>query len=538
MPTHGIENEVDRRALLKYLGVGGAAGLAGCMGGNEPPGGGGSGGSGGGSGGSGGSGGGETTAGGGVLSEAKSIGFGDNWKERRMTTLDDWPLEKREQIPSSGKQTNKQAWKNSGAIKSAPWQPPKGWKDTAASDVDKIQVLNFGSLKYDPATVATYAMFEERTGITIEPLEIVVDQAVSKEAAFLNAGESKPHAFLVVTGQSLTPFVNNGYLQQVDPVMSREEMWKPYLSLAKNNFRLNDHLWLGPNINEGSLVHTRPDLMRQQGVSDDVISKIQDGKYTWSDMETVMEAFKGTDVAGWAYRGASLVYTVRDFLKMFYQAGGQIVSDDKTVSFNSQAGVYALEKMVEWREKGYVPKEVVNYTQGDLADGFLSGQIAMVPVFGDLVPRAVEQFGGDGKKYRPTVQAKGDDGAPNPQRKGIAAPTGFGINNNAPAGHKLASMVYMDARWSFPSAWFEFVVEGNQCFVSDVYDQAAETNAALYADVRGTAVKNNVQEIYPQSRVIRQRLSENLQKAIAGNVAPKKALDQTQDFVDTVLGQN
>ncbi|MFC4360354.1 ABC transporter substrate-binding protein [Halobium salinum] len=525
-------DRVDRRELLKYLGVGSlTAASAGCMGGSPPAGGGG------GENGSGGNASGGGGGGGDALAAAQEVGFADNWKDRRMASLDEWPLEKREQIPPEGKRSDVKPWRNSGAVKSAPWSPPDGWEETPAGDVEKLQILNFGSLDYDPATVATYAMFEEATGIEIEPLEIVVDQAVSKEAAFLSANKGQPQGFLVVTGQSLTSFVQNGYLQQVDPVMGEEEMWDPYLSLAENNFQIDGHTYLSPNINEGSLVHTRPKLMRENGVDDETVQRILDGEYDWNDMETVMEAFKGTGIAGWAYRGASLVYTVRDWMKMFYQAGGQIVGDDGTVTFNSEAGIVALQKMVEWREKGLVPKEVVNYTQGDLADGFLSGQIAMVPVFGDLVPRAVEQHG-KAPNYRPTVQPKGGESAPNPKRRGIAAPTGFGINVNADVGHKLAAMLYMDARWSVPSGWFEFVVEGNQTYAKDVYDQASETDAALFADVRGRAVENNVQEIYPQSRTIRQTLSEELQTAIAGDKSPEEALNAVQEFADTVLGQN
>lgn len=511
-------NGVSRRDILKYSGgVGGTSLLgstAGCM--SSLTGGG---------------------DGGEFESEAEKIGFAENWKQRRLTSLDEWPLEKRQAIPDEGNLTSIDAWKNSEAIQSAPWSLPEGWKDTAAADVDTLQVLNFGSLEYDPATAATYAMFENATGIDIEPLEIVVDQAVPKEAAFLSAREQKPHAFLVTVGSSLTSFVGNGYLQQTNPVMSEDEMWSPYLDLAKNNFRYNGNTYLSPNINEGSLVHYRPDLMREQGVDDSTLTRIEEGSYTWDDMETVMEAFKGTDVAGWAYRGASLVYTARDWMKMFYQAGGRIVQDDGTVKFNSEPGVVALEKMVEWRENGLVPKGVTNFTQGDLADGFLSGQFAMVPVFGDLVPRAVEEFGGDGERYRPTVQPKGGSDAPSPTRAGIATPTGFGINAFTTTGHKLAAMLYQDARWSQASAWFEFVVEGNQCYVSDVYKEAKQTDAALYSGIRGRAVKNNVSEIFPQQRVVRQKVSEELQIALAGNKEPKKALDDVQEYVNTVLSQ-
>jgi multiple sugar transport system substrate-binding protein len=99
----------------------------------------------------------------------------------------------------------------------------------------------------------------------------------------------------------------------------------------QQSFNYSGNTYVGPNTLEGSMVHARPDLMREQGIDDSVISSIADGSYTWDDIETVMQAFEGTDVYGWAYRGASRVYTYRDWKKMFYQAGGSIVQDDGTV---------------------------------------------------------------------------------------------------------------------------------------------------------------------------------------------------------------
>lgn len=175
---------VDRRKLLKAAGVTGMAGLAGCLG-------------------NGGNGGGGQSD---YLKAANSLNFGKNWEKRRLTTLDEWKIKDRKAVPSENKLTNKKAWKGSQSVKSAPWKPPKGWKDTAASDIDSIQILNFGDLKYDPATVATNAMFEDRTGIKLEPLEIVVDQAIQKETSFLKANQSKPQMFNIVNADSLSSF--------------------------------------------------------------------------------------------------------------------------------------------------------------------------------------------------------------------------------------------------------------------------------------------------------------------------------------------
>ncbi|WP_227379326.1 ABC transporter substrate-binding protein [Haladaptatus halobius] len=505
---------VVRRKLLKAAGVAGMAGLAGCLG-------------------NGGSGGGGKSD---YLKAANSLDLGKNWEKRRLTTLDEWKIKNRKAVPSKNKLTNKKAWKGSQSVKSAPWKPPKGWKDTAASDVDSIQILNFGDLKYDPATVATNAMFEDRTGIKLEPLEIVVDQAIQKETSFLKANQSKPQMFNIVNADSLSSFVQGGHLTNLDPLMPKSKMWDPYQSVTKQTMKYQKHTYAGPTYLEGSLVHVRPDLLKEQGVPKDSVKAILNGTWTWDDLETAMKAFEGTGSYAWAYRGSSRVYTMRDFLKMFYQAGGSFVQDDGSVKINSKAGYTALSKMVEWREKGWVPDSVVNYGQGDLADGFLSGQFAMVPVFGDLVPKSLEKYK-KGEQYQPTLCPKGGKDAPTPTRAGVASPTSVAVNTNASKGAKLASLLYLDACLSQPSQWWQFVTEGNQSYSKRVYEEAAKTDAAKFAKVRGEQVKLNKAEVFPQERPIKQRVSQECQKAIAGNISAKKALDSAQDFINTVTGQ-
>ena len=467
--------------------------------------------------------------------KSANIDFATNWKKRRTTSLDEWKIEDRQAIPPKDDLGSVDAWKGSKSVKSAPWKPPSGWKDTAAGDVDSIQVLNFGSLDYDPATVATYAMFEKQTGIEIKPLEIVVDQAIPKETAFLQANRGKPQSFEVVTTSSLSSFAAGGYLTQLDPLMANDDMWKPYQPVTKPTSTWNGHMYTCPAYLEASLVHVRPDLLREQGVPDDSRKAILDGSWTWDDLEAAMKAFEGTGTYAWAYRGGSRTYTLRDWEKMFYQAGGQFYKNGK-VKVNTEAGYTALRKMIEWREKGWVPEDVVSYGQGDLADGFLSGQFAMVPVYGDLVPKALDTYKKN-EQYRPTLSPKGGKDAPNPTRAGIASPTGISINANATTGEKLAGMLFGDALLSEPSQWWEFVTEGNQSYTKSVYDDAAKENVAEFAKIRKEQMKINRAEVFPQQRPVKQHVSQQCRRAIAGDIDPKKALDQAQSFIETVLEQ-
>lgn len=471
--------------------------------------------------------------GGDFMEQASSIDFAGNWQDRRLASLDEWPLEQRQQIPDEDNHGDSQAWAESEAVQSAPWQPPEGWDDTAAADVDSLQIMNFGGMQFDPGTAAAHGMFEDRTGIDLNPLEIVVDQAIPRQTAFLQAGEAEPTMFQIVMTDSFSSFVQADYLQAIDPLFADDSMWDPLQPIARLS-EADGTLYGGPAYLEGSLVHVHVDMLEEQGVDEDVIDSITEGEWSWDELETVMEAFEGTDAYGWAYRGASRTYTLRDWKKLFYQAGGQFVNDDDTVTVNTDAGYLALEKMVEWLDNGWVPDAVVNYGQGDLADGFMSKQFAMVPVFGDLVPPAVAEFG---DTYQPTLSPEGSADAPNPTRAGIASLQSVGVNVNAPVEKKLAALVYMDARITEPVAWQEFVYEGNQSLYQTIYDQAAETGAADYAEIRGEQASLNLAETFPQQRAINQNVSSEIQQAIAGAKSPEEALDTAQDFIDTVLAQ-
>ena len=518
-------SELSRRELMQMVGssaiVGSSVGLAGCIGGDEgtsTP-----------------TGGGANSGGSDLASAASAIKFGENWKERRghANPSESWPMEKRAKVPESNL-GSADSWKGKVTVKSAPWTPPPGWKDTEAGDVDEIQILNYGDMQFDRATAATDALFENRTGIKMKRIQVVVDQAIPKAAAFLSSKQKTPHMLLSTTYSSMSTYAANGYLENVGFTMPKEEMWNPYIPIAKETFNWNGKQWGGPNIVEGKVVHLRPKMIKDQGVDSSVVDKILAGNYSWSELETVMEAFKGTDIAGWGYRGSSLTYTENDWREMWYQAGGAYKNDEGKITVNTDSALYALERMVQWKEKGLVPDAVTTWTQGDLADGFLSESLAMVPVATDLIADAVKQFG-KGESYQIAPPPKADDGAPNPRSRTLATTTVSAINAFADLPYKLAGTVYHDCRFSYPSSWWEYVEEGNMSYTKAVYEDAADV--ATFSKTKGQAMEKAKSEVFPQQRAISQEVSEQLQLAINGDKEPKKALEEAQSFIDTVLGQ-
>ena len=442
------------------------------------------------------------------------------------------------QPDTSSKGFSLKNWMDSEAIKSGPWTPPSGFKDSIAGEVSTLQHVNYGSLKYDPATVATQAMFKRETGINVESLQLGNATAVTKAKAALSAQEPKP-ALIIQNNWSLSTFIANGFAEAVDPLMPKQEMWKPLQPYGKEVFTTNigprysgSHLYAGPQILEGLVAHIRPDLLEQQGLDPKVYTQ---GEWTWDDLEKAMKAFEGTGKYAWAFYGGSgdPEYVGWNFQSMVYQQGETIVQDDGTVNFYTKSAQRALKRWVKWVNKGWVPSGTPGFTQGDLSTQFMNGSVAMVPVFTDLIPTALEQYE-KGTEYTINIPKKATVG-PNPGPAGIASTASLIINPFAPPAKKLAALTYMDARCSYESAWYEYTNEGNQSWVQAVYKNTPDMP---FSKQIGKAISLCNAETWKAQQQIYTKFATEANKALIGDKSPEKALRATQKYIDTLLGQS
>lgn len=473
--------------------------------------------------------------GGTYVQQAQQLGLAENWQARRIDTADDWPMDARSEVPN---RQQDQSWTGTQSFQTAPWEPPEGWQDTAAGEVDSIQLLNHGAanMEFDPATLATIELFEEKTGIDVEVLEIGVDQANLREQQFLSAEQPQPHV-MNVDGPLMPVFVQQGFLEIVDPLYS-DEMWDAYIpalrSLAEWNIdrtREGTHQYGYPNIAEGTVGSLRPDLVEEQGIDPSRF----DGEWSWDLLEETMEAFEGTDVSGYAYYAGNPTYLFYSFRQLLYQQGGRLVQDDGTVRVDTDPSRTVLQKMREWRDNNWVPGDVISYGEGDIVDLFLAGRLAFVDAFSDFVPQSLQQYEAD-TEYRVVLPPMANTG-PNPEQASLIDPNATAINAFADDGQKLAGLLYGDLRLSYPSQWWEFTFEGNMSYMDRVYADAGEAGVVQFGDVMGNAIDRGVVELFPQQQAIFQRIADPFQNAIAGNMSPEEAIQQGQEFIDSTLNQ-
>ncbi|MFB6094713.1 MAG: ABC transporter substrate-binding protein [Halanaeroarchaeum sp.] len=501
--------DIDRRRFLKLASAAGIASTAGCIGGGGD-------------------------GGGGNFAEAAAkLNLDQSWQQRRFERArNDWPMEARKQTPPRDAET----WTNSQAFKSAVendvWKPPEGWQDTAAGDVDSIQIINHGAVNmtYDPATLAAHELFEEQTGITVNPIEIGVSQANQREQQVLSSQKSSPH-LMNVTGALLPSFIQQGWIEQTDALYP-EGVWEPYIPALQSLVRWSlgpgegTHTYGSVNIAEGMVGHLRPDLMEEQGLDP---ARFQ-GEWSWDLLEEAMKAFEDTGTYAFAYYAGTATYLSYSYRQMLYQQGGRMVQEDGTVKVDTPESIRVVQKMKEWRDKGWVPGDVISYGEGDIVDLYLAGDLAYTHGFTDMVARAVETYEPN-TEYKPIVPPAANAGGSSTQAT-LIDPNSTSINPYADEGHKLAAMLYGDLKLSYPTQWWELTYEGNLSYIDSVYDDAAQGGALRWGDIFGTAVSNGVVELFPQMSSVFQRMSNPIQSAIQGEITPADAMGQVQTYID------
>lgn len=466
---------------------------------------------------------------------AEQINFGNNLRARRLEGAQDWAMEDRRDVPSRDEDT----WTGTRSFETAPWEPPEGWEDTIAGEVDELQILNHGAvnMEFDPATLATHELFEKKTGIEITPIELASDRAHIKEQQLLNSKQTTPHA-MTIDGSVLPPIIQPGYLEPVDALYPSESVWDDYIPALRSltewtldTTRSGAHIYGYPNIVEGAVGHLRPDLVEEQGIDPARF----DGEWSWDLLEETMAAFEGTDKFGYAFYAGSPVYLGYAFRGLLYQQGGRIVQDDGTVLFDQPMGVEVLNRMNKWYENEWVPGDVLSYSEGDLLDVYLSGKIAYADAFSDFIPQSLGQFEAD-TQYRPVLPPKATTGE-NPTQAALVDPNCTGINTHSEPKYKAAAMLYGDARLSYASQWWEYTYEGNMSYLKQVYDDAAGEGITPYASVIGASISRGVFEVFPQMQPILQRMVTPFQNAITGQTAPEDALAELQGYIDSILSQ-
>lgn len=320
---------------------------------------------------------------------------------------------------------------------------------------------------------------------------------------------------LVVLGPDQIPqYVEQGTLAPVDDVIDKDR--DAFVPNALEALSVDDKLYGVPFYHTSTLPVYNTELLDKAGVTEI--------PNTWEELKAAAPKLAKHDVATIQYAGdpeESLNLTYYPFL---WQNGGQVFSDDgKSVAFNSDKGVEALQFLMDLNELGGLPKGAVTQTSELDGSPMLKGKAAIMPI---------AQL----NQLEPLGAALGDDnltvGQPFKGEKQVS----FGLpgsvalaqrSQNADAAKKLAAYL------ASPEVVEKLAkASGFLPPRTDVEPDSSVPNAELFAEA---LPKLYWGDTHPKARQVMSALSPQIQAALQGKKTAKQALDDAASEADGLL---
>jgi multiple sugar transport system substrate-binding protein len=289
-----------------------------------------------------------------------------------------------------------------------------------------------------------------------------------------------------------------------------------------------------------SMLAFNVDLFKKDGLDPDKPPKM------YSELLEAAKKLTTDNVAGFAFEGKAQS-APNEFIRFYLPAmGGRMVSEDgKTIAFNDEAGVKALEYMVSLVDSGVTPKNLLDLIYMDNSRLFFAGQVAMYRG-ATWTPGLAEDLGFTGNfEYRLTSFPAADpDMVVGPNKPCRSEITSFAVPAVA------STSEHPEEAWEFVkwltrdealNRWITDVRARLPIAISGLTsDKAKELMPGVYASYQdGTLFEGTCQpESFPGLTEINQVLMAEIQKALAGQTTPKQALDdaavEAQKILDDV----
>ncbi|RKD30209.1 ABC transporter substrate-binding protein [Lacrimispora algidixylanolytica] len=93
---------------------------------------------------------------------------------------------------------------------------------------------------------------------------------------------------------------------------------------------------------------------------------------TWDELKTTAKALTKENVSGFAFSGVQNEEGTFNFMPWLWSTG------DDSLAINNENGIKALSFVGDLVKEGCMSKEVINWTQGDVMNQFISGNVAMM----------------------------------------------------------------------------------------------------------------------------------------------------------------
>ena len=186
----------------------------------------------------------------------------------------------------------------------------------------------------------------------------------------LGAGGASPYDIIMVTEADISSYVAEGWMMPLNDLIDKyEEAYDISDISGLADMTVDGNIYGLPMEQNTRHLFYRPDLLEKY---------MLDVPQTWDDVIAACGALAEEDSivipfttqlhAGWAWR--------IEFSDMVFAFGGQLLNDDNTPAFHDEAGVQALNKLLEIIDACMGP-EGLTYSIDDSQIGIATGELAM-----------------------------------------------------------------------------------------------------------------------------------------------------------------
>jgi len=268
----------------------------------------------------------------------------------------------------------------------------------------------------------------ENPGTTVEIISLPWNEAFQKFATMVSAGDTPDVMEMPDTWLSL--YANNGMLESLEPYLETWENTKELTPRALELGRTVDNtaymlpygfylraMFYNRTLLEEAGISEPPKTMDEFMAASEAVSKLP-GKYGYC-----MRGGAG-GLNGWMIFGASMA------------GNNSYFTEDGTSTLNTQGWMQGLQWMVDLYQKGYAPKDSVNWGFNEVVAGFYSGTCAFLDQDPDALIAIAERMKAEDFAVAPLP--KGPDGKSFPTI-GYAGWSMFADSDNKDLSWKLIS---------------------------------------------------------------------------------------------------
>ncbi len=402
--------------------------------------------------------------------------------------------------------------------------PPGALEAIKAEGTKKIIIYNWGDLSFDPATVLNGERFTALTGVEVEWVGTADEQMMPKLQPLFMA-KSDEVDIVPLDATNYRTFVDNGWLLDVSDIWDEATIAK-YQKGARSLIIDGKHYSVPQVARVTDMMYYRPSMLKKAGYTNP--PETLDELVTMSRKMTLDIDKNGSiDQWGHAFRAGGVLDGAEIIKSIALLYGVNPDNYNGKVNYNNKETVKAVEHLVALRNTyKVVPPGVTAYQHGDVADLFLSGNVAIVidPTY--LYGRALESpIKDDFAVAMPPAAYRGG-----PQTV-IQNWNGWAVSQFSK--NKTASKVFLDMYRSYEAQVAEFILENNEVMLLEAYNHP-DAKKLGYSSVL-VKMTDTVVDVYQGQGEVYKNVIIEFQNALIGKKTAQQAMDDAQKQIDKIM---